>query len=39
VIAPGVDAHDDTFAGGAEDAATDLTDLEARFRANTAAHR
>jgi predicted O-methyltransferase YrrM len=28
----------DTFAGGAEHAATDLTDLEARFRANTAAH-
>jgi Methyltransferase domain len=36
--APRVDAHDDTCAGGAEHAATDLTDLEARFRANTAAH-
>ncbi len=28
----------DTFAGGTEHAVTDLTDLEARFRANTAAH-
>ncbi len=29
----------DTFAGGAEHAATDLTDLEARLRANTEPHR
>ena len=29
----------DTFAGGAEHAATDLTDLEERFRANTEPHR
>ncbi len=29
----------DTFAGGAEHASRDLTDLEARFRANTEPHR
>ncbi len=29
----------DTFAGGAEHASRDLTNLEARFRANTEPHR